>query len=174
MVLDEKKVMDTLSGIGEAMKSMAGVMQGFDSRMKAIEAKPVGGATAASTGPKRLFGGKTGRRAIKDTKTGTVYASLSACSKALAGEFADKNGVALDPLDRYAWYKMLQAAPERFVDATAEETAAAETKRQADIETGRVALQAKLDSEAKAEAAKTTTTTAAPPKPQPAQQGKVK
>ena len=169
MAIDEKALMAQVEKQTKAMEAMTNVLAAFDGRMKAIEAKPAGAAAAVATGPKKLFGGRTGRRAIKDLKTGIVYPSLSACSKAVASEFKDANGVPLSQTDVYAWYKMIatEEGKTRFVDATPEEAAAAEAKRIADAEKERLVLQAKLDAEAKAADAKAVADAAAAAKAAP-------
>jgi len=71
--------------------------------------------------PKRgLFGGKRARTPVKDTKTGMVYLSKSHCGQQLCEE------ANTDPTDHFAFYKLQNAFPDRFVEATEEEAKAAE------------------------------------------------
>lgn len=58
---------------------------------------------------KGLFGGKTARVAIKDTKTGITYPSQANLTKSLGTEFG------VNPLDHFGCFKIYQAAPGRFV-----------------------------------------------------------
>lgn len=50
--------------------------------------------------------------ALKDTKTGKVYTTKAAMAEAIAPEFG------LDPTDNFAYYKIINEAPTRFVKAT--------------------------------------------------------
>ncbi len=68
---------------------------------------------------KQLFGGKSERRPITDTVSGNTYVSMSAVGKALAKE-ADTA-----PDDHFAFYKLQNKFPDRFRDATDEESAKA-------------------------------------------------
>ena len=65
-----------------------------------------------------LFGGKRERTAIKDITTGKIYPSKASVGKSLAGE------AGADPLDHFAWYKLMAKFPDRFVSATDEEAKA--------------------------------------------------
>lgn len=89
-----------------------------------------------------LFGGKREKRAIKDTKTGTVYPSLSAVGKALYTEV--ENG---DPADHFMWYKLQAKFPDRFATASQEEAEKA-WKVEADAKQAEVdAANAKIKAE---------------------------
>lgn len=93
---------------------------------------------------RQLFGGKSERRPVVDTTTGTVYVSLSAVGKALAKE-ADTT-----PDDHFAYYKLSTKFPDRFRDATEEEAAVAIAEEEAQI----AAALAKAEAEEKAAAEK--------------------
>lgn len=95
-----------------------------------------------------LFGGKRERTAMKDTKTGVVYISKSALGKCLATE-ADT-----EPLDHFAYYKLMAKFPDRFVEASAEEKAKVE-KEEEDRIAKMMAEEEAKEAKAKAEEAKT-------------------
>lgn len=92
---------------------------------------------------RQLFGGKTERNPVVDTKTNKVYISKSALGKTVAAEFE------LDPADKFVWYKIRAKAPDRFREATEDEA----KKVIADFETEQAAAQAKLEAEEAAKAA---------------------
>jgi len=73
------------------------------------------------------FGAEHGRKAVKDTKTGTIYPSKFAAGKALAAEFE------LDPYDTKVYYQIVKKDPERLVEASEEEAATAWTKADAEL-----------------------------------------
>lgn len=79
---------------------------------------------------KGLFGGKREKVAILDTETNVVYPSKSAVGKALA------ESIDADPLDHFAWYKLMTAFPDRFQELTAEDprAQASWTKQKAELE----------------------------------------
>lgn len=66
-------------------------------------------------GGKRLFGGNRARTPIRDTDTGKVYKSKSACGRALCTE------AGTDSNDHFAWYKLLAKFPSRFEELTDDE-----------------------------------------------------
>lgn len=111
----KKTVLDTIK------EQLATIMETLEAHGKAIE-------DLKKRAPKKqLFGGKSERRAIVDTKTGKTYVSLSAMGKALAGE-ADTA-----PDDHFAYYKLQAKFPDRFRDATEEEAAVAEAEEEARV-----------------------------------------
>ncbi len=68
-------------------------------------------AVVAGNGGKKhapKFGGSTGAKKVKDTKTGITYDSLSKCAKAVASDFG------FSPDDHFAWYPIYKADPDRF------------------------------------------------------------
>lgn len=95
--------------VEESVLKLIDMVEELAGRMDKLEKTTVKKATG-------LFGGKRTRVAIKDTKTSVVYVSKAAVGKILAGEFE------LDPLDHFAWYKIQAAAPDRFVEASEEES----------------------------------------------------
>jgi len=113
---------------------------------------------------RQLFGGKTERNPVKDTKTGKIYISKSGVGKALAAEFG------LDPADKFVWYKIRSQAPERFVDATEEESAKVVAEYEAEVAANLAKAEAESAATAAAEAKKTGT--AAPAIPAPAKGAK--
>lgn len=90
----------TVLELGEKLESM----QGMNNLAQML-------ATVAGNGGKKgaaKFGGSTGPKKVKDTKTGVTYDSLSKCAKAVAAEFN------LSPDDHFAWYPIYKQDPERF------------------------------------------------------------
>jgi hypothetical protein len=120
----------------EKPKSIIELMQekiaNMEERLESVEKRP--------TAKRQLFGGKTERHVIVDTKTNAVYVSLSAIGKSLAKEFG------FDPGDKFVWYKIRAKDPGRFREATEDEKA----KALADYEAKIAAEQAKLEAENKA------------------------
>jgi len=134
--IPQKSKVDVLE---ETLTELIDMIGAVSNRVDALE---------KNTGKKSgLFGGKRKRTAIRDTKTGKIYVSKASCAKNVAGEYK------LDPLDSFAWYKIQAQDPERFVDATDEERAQAETAEAARLEKIRLEGQAKLDAEAAEKAA---------------------
>lgn len=135
----EKKT--SLETLAEVVGELIDKIDGVENRMIALEKT----AVKKSTG---LFGGKRGRVAIKDTKTGLIYASKSALGKALATE-ADTDG-----LDHFAWYKLTAKFPERFVEATEAEAKTAwdavDEERKKEVEEANKRLAAEEAAKAKA------------------------
>jgi len=72
-------------------------------------------AVKKSTG---LFGGKREKTAIRDTVTGTIYPSKARMGKELSGKEGFEG---IDPGNNFAYYQIIAKAPDRFVDANAEE-----------------------------------------------------
>ena len=108
-----------------------------------------------------LFGGKRTKTAIKDTKTGTVYPSKARLGKELAGKEGFEG---IDPGNNFAYYQIIAKAPDRFVDASAEEAekvwAEEKVRREAEVAEANKRLaeeeaaKQKAEAEAKAKAKK--------------------
>ncbi len=125
----------------ESLLELIDMVSGVVERMDKLE-------KSAITKPKGLFGGKRGRIAIKDTKTGTIYVSKAAVGKSLASE-ADT-----DPLDHFAWYKLQAKFPDRFVDASEEEKTKVEAEEKKRVEAEVAAANERIAAEEAAEKAK--------------------
>ncbi len=131
-----------LESLEDALSEMVDLLQDLNSRMEALEKNTVKKKSG-------LFGGKTKPRAIKDSKTGIVYTSLTALGKACAHE------IGVDPLaDKFVFYKLDKAFPDRFVEPTEAEATAAKAKQEEEAAKFRAEQDAKLAAE---EAAKATT-----------------
>lgn len=89
------------------------------------------------------FGAEHGRKAVKDTKTGTIYPSKFAAGKALATEFE------LDPFDTKVYYQIVKKDPARLVDASDEEAEKAWAKADAELAAEVEAANAAAAKEAK-------------------------
>jgi len=100
---------ECIDALEEAMGTILDMLENLTKKVDEVDKKTV----KKSTG---LFGGKRTKTAIKDTKTGKIYASKAATGKALYGEV--ENG---DPADHFLWYKLQAAYPDRFTDASDEE-----------------------------------------------------
>ena len=137
----DKKPKTKLDQLEDTVLSLIDVIEEQSKRIEKIEKTTVKKASG-------LFGGKRGRQAIKDTTTGIVYISKSAVGKALASE------VDTDPLDHFAWYKLMAKFPDRFVDASEEEKTKVEAAEKARVEAEVAAANKKLAEEAAAEAKK--------------------
>lgn len=105
----EKTVEERVEALEEAISTILDLVESLTQKVAEVDKK----AVKKSTG---LFGGKRTKTAIKDTKTGSIYASKAATAKALYKEV--ENG---DPGDHFLWYKLQAAFPDRFVDASEEE-----------------------------------------------------
>lgn len=101
---------ERLEAIEEAVEAVLGMFEELSKKVNEIDKKTV----KKSTG---LFGGKRKSEfGTKDTVTGNVYPTKAAAGKALASEYD------LDPLVSTVYYTIMSKAPDRLVDATAEET----------------------------------------------------
>jgi len=125
-----------IENLEETVLSLIDTVEGQAKRIEALEKTAVKKST-------QRFGTKHERTAVKDTKTGTVYPSKFAAGKALAPDYKD-----LDPFDNMVYYKIMKADPERLIDATEEEAAAAHKKADEEL----AAEVAKANEEAVAEA----------------------
>lgn len=97
--------------------------------------------------PKGKFGQHRERSPQTDTKTGVTYPSKAAAAKAVCTEYG------LDPNDKNAnffWYTITSKDPDRFRDATPEESAKALKALEEQQAKDQAERQAKLDAEAKA------------------------
>lgn len=101
MTVPKVDVEQRISNIEDALSRLIDVV--------ADQGKKVEAAQSAGAEKKGIFGGKRGRVAIKDTKTGATYASQAQVTKKLAAEFS------LDPLDHFACYKIFAKEPTRFI-----------------------------------------------------------
>lgn len=103
---------DRLEAIEKGLSSLADIIESVVKDVDGLKKTTLKKATG-------LFGGKRTKTAIKDTKTSNVYPSKAAVGKRLAGteDFKD-----LDPGDNFAWYKIIAAAPDRFTEASEEES----------------------------------------------------
>lgn len=135
----EKKTRVQILEEGQTVLSAAieSLAKGQQAIMVALEGMAKAQAVAPTAVPpkakkKGLFGDNRSRISIKDKDTGKLYVSKAACGKALA------KLAGADPLDHFAWYKLIAKFPERFIPATAEET-----KKVEDEENAR--LQAEVD-----------------------------
>lgn len=117
----KEKPKDRVEAIEETLGKLIDICQEITTRMDSLEK-----TTVKKT--KGLFGGKREKTAIKDTKTGKIYPSKASVGKALATEFNE------DPGDHFVWYKITAKAPERFVDASAEEAEKCWAEEKARIE----------------------------------------
>jgi len=109
MTVEQEKPKTKIDALEDSLLKMIDIIEDLGKRVEKLEKTSVKKAAG-------LFGGKKERTAIKDTKTGIIYVSKAATGKALAAEFN------FDVLDHFAWYKIITAAPDRFVDATEEES----------------------------------------------------
>ena len=145
----EKTPEERIEALEEAMGTILDMLEALTKKVAEVDKK----AVKKSSG---LFGGKRKKTAIRDTKTGTIFASKAQLGKKLAGEFG------LDPGNNFVYYQIIAKAPERFEDASEEEAEKAWTAEKAQAEKDRAEAQKKLDDEAKAKAK--TTEEAKPPK----------
>ena len=126
----------------EKPKSIIEVMQEkiaeLEARLATVEKRPYA--------KRQLFGGKTERNPIVDTKTGKIYISKSALGKNLAAEFS------LDPADKFVWYKIRAKAPDRFREATEEESAKVLKEYEDQIAAEQAALEAAEKAKAQGQA----------------------
>jgi len=99
-----------IDALEEAVGTILDMLESISKKVDEVDRKTVKKAAG-------LFGGKRTKTAIKDTKTGKVYSSKAATGKALYAEV--ENG---DPGDHFLWYKLQAAYPDRFVEASEEET----------------------------------------------------
>lgn len=136
---EPKTVEARLDDLESAIKTMLDMLEDVTKKIAEVDKK----AVKKSSG---LFGGKRTKTAIKDTKTGTVYASKAQMGKRVAAEFG------LDPGNNFVYYQIITKAPDRFVDAGEEESAKAWADEKVRVEKERAEAQAKLDAEAKAKA----------------------
>lgn len=133
-----KTVEERLAAVEEAVGTILDLVEAQAKKIAEVDKK----AVKKSTG---LFGGKRTKTAIKDIKTGTIYASKAQMGKKLAGEFS------LDAGNNFVYYQIIAKAPERFVEASAEETQKVWAEEAAQVEKERQVAQTKLDAEGKAE-----------------------
>lgn len=117
---EQEKPKGRLDTLEEVVFELADAVKALKDQMEKLEKSSI----KKSSG---LFGGKREKTAIKDTKTGKVYVSKSAVGKVLAAE-ADTTAE-----DHFAWYKLQAKFPDRFVDASAEEKAKADTIEKAKL-----------------------------------------
>lgn len=126
--------------IEETVLAMIDTMEDISKRLAGLE------KTSVKKSTQRL-GAKHERTAVKDTKTNIVYPSKFAAGKALAAEFG------LDPLNNFAYYQIIKAAPDRLAEATDDETAAAHAKADAELQAQVDESNKKLAAEEAAKAA---------------------
>lgn len=103
--------------------------------------KTIASGVKGTAGPKPKFGRTRAASPTKDSKTGALYESKSACAKAVAAEFN------LDPDDHFAWYQIIKLAPDRFVPCNEQETAIVAKMREERIAKEQAELDAKLAAE---------------------------
>lgn len=100
-----------LDALEEALLGLLDTVSKLTDRIKLIEQAITKGIPAASgkdEKSKTKFGGKTGRKAVLDKKTNTIYPSLGAAARALASEFPEIEQ------SSFAWYKIQASDKERF------------------------------------------------------------
>ncbi len=103
---DETKPKSRIENLEDTVLQLIDKIQELETRQDKLEKSTV----KKSTG---LFGGKRGKVAIKDTKTGSIYPSKASVGKAL---YAEVEGG--DSGDHFMWYKLQAKFPERFVEAS--------------------------------------------------------
>ena len=136
----EKSPEERIQALEEAISTILDMLESLTKKVSEVDKK----AVKKSAG---LFGGKRKKTAIKDTKTGTIYASKAQLGKKLASEFS------LDPGNNFVYYQIIAKAPERFVDASDEEAEKTWADEKVQVEKERAEAQKKLDEEEKAKAA---------------------
>ncbi len=103
---------ERLDALEEAAGTILDMVEDLTKKIAEVDKK----AVKKSTG---LFGGKRKKTAIKDTITGTIYPSKARLGKELAGKEGFED---IDPGNNFAYYQIIAKAPERFVDASDEES----------------------------------------------------
>lgn len=101
----------------EAVLELAGKVEAIEKELPQIKELAAKGGK-----PKGLFGGRRQRTPVKDAETGVVYPSKSMAGQQLCGL------VDGDPADHFAYYKLVNQFPDRFVEASEEEAKAAEAE----------------------------------------------
>ena len=124
----------------ELVEAKLNVLEG---RVAELEKKIEQGIKGGGGGPKPKFGGTRQATPTKDTKTGNLFESKSACAKAVAEEFG------LDPDNHFAWYELIKVAPDRFVPCNEQEAEVVAKMKAAREEKEAAELQAKIDAEEK-------------------------
>ena len=116
----EEKPKSRIEVLEETTLSLIDTVEALAKKVEGLEKTAVKKTT-------QRFGGEHGRKAVKDTKTGTIYPSKFASGKALALEYE------LDPFDTKVYYQIMKKDPERLVEATDEEAAASWKKADAEL-----------------------------------------